>query len=91
MNTKESLFQGKHTMESVYFYVEMLAKSESGRRLVNILPKLMVTKGRLETSNKCYRVVCPNFGHPALTSSFTKYIFFADEKFVYYFRSMPSA
>ena len=22
-----------------------------------------------------YRVVCPNFGHPALTSSFTKYKF----------------
>jgi len=40
--------QGKSTMDSVYYYVEMLAKSESGRRLVNILPKLMVTKD-LET------------------------------------------
>ena len=29
---------------------------------------------------KVYRVVCPNFGNPALTSSFTKFNFFVGEK-----------
>ena len=29
----------------------------------------------IKTKITCNRVVCPNFGHPALTSSFTKYKF----------------
>ena len=52
-----------------------------------------------------YRVACPNFGHPAQTSSFTKYDFLQVKNYfativnvlsvlqlvIYYFRSMPIA
>ena len=50
-NFNRNTIQGKSTMDNVYYYVEMLAKSESGRRLVNILPKLMVTKGNLSKND----------------------------------------
>ena len=37
------------------------------------------------------RVVCPNFGHPAPTSSFTKYKFFVSLKIVSAFLVIKSA
>lgn len=36
--------QGKSTMSTGYYYLEMFVKSESGRRLAKVLPKLAATK-----------------------------------------------